>query len=199
MSGLFGKAFEFFEEYGYLRYVERMTFTPEQRDEMWKVKLEQSETDLAAIRPDLPEYDVFIHLPDAAMGAYYLERFDEARQMAERALEMAPRFRQDWSYGNAIHAAHSVLGLLALRNGDEATAIAELHRAGETPGSPQLDSFGPDMQLAKDLLRRGHVEAVLAHFEQCRKFWELGGASLKIWERMIRTGRTPNFFHHSRW
>lgn len=68
-----------------------------------------------------------------------------------------------------------------------------LRAAGETPGSPQLNSFGPNMTLAKDLLERGERDAVLAYFEACRVFWKMGGNSLDAWRQDVEAGRIPNF------
>ncbi len=45
--------------------------------------------------------------------------------------------------------------------------------AGKSPGSPQMDSFGPNMTLAKDLLEKGERDAVLEYFMRCRKFWKM--------------------------
>lgn len=141
--------------------------------------------------------EAFVHLPSAAAAFFHLGHFGEARTFAERSLALAPLFHDNWNYGNAIHISHTVLGLIALNEGDEIAAIAELIASGRTPGSPQLNSFGPTMQLAKALLRAGHVEPVLEYFEQCRVFWEMGGVWLNLWERMVRQGSVPNFFQHS--
>jgi hypothetical protein len=56
---------------------------------------------------------------------------------------------------------HLVLGLLALRNDDVATARSQLLEAGKTPGSPQLNSFGLNMMPASELLKRGERDAVI--------------------------------------
>ena len=65
--------------------------------------------------------------------------------------------------------------------------------AGETPGSPQLDTFGPNMALAERLLAGGRREAVLRYLEACRAFWESGGEELERWTQEVREGRTPAF------
>ena len=41
------------------------------------------------------------------------------------------------------------------------------------PGSPQLNSFGPIMSLAEELLEQGEPDTVLEFFAECRKFWKL--------------------------
>ena len=49
------------------------------------------------------------------------------------------------------------------------------------------------MLLAKDLLERGETEAVLAYFEMCRAFWNMGGARLDAWRTEVQAGAIPNF------
>jgi len=54
-----------------------------------------------------------------------------------------------------------VLGRLALRDGNIAAAKAFLLEAGKSTGSPQMNSFGPNLSLAKDLLQKGEKEVVI--------------------------------------
>ena len=135
-------------------------------------------------------------MPRAAAAAFHLERFTEAKVLAEKVFFLAPSFRENWNYGNPIHLGHTVLGLLALKQDDIKLAIEELEKSGDTPGSPQLNSFGPTMQLAKELLKKGQTEAALAYLKQCRKFWEMGTTWLDLWEQRIHAGHVPNFFQH---
>jgi hypothetical protein len=72
-------------------------------------------------------------------------------------------------------------------------AVTYLQASGQTPGSPVLDSFGPNMSLAKDLLERGETEAVLHYFEACRAFWKMGGDRLDAWSKEVQAGNIPNF------
>jgi hypothetical protein len=66
-----------------------------------------------------------------------------------------------------------------------------LLKAGATPGSPQLNSFGPNMALAKELLDKGEREAVLEYFTLCSKFWDRD--ELKEWMALVKDGVTPKF------
>ena len=125
-----------------------------------------------------------------------------ARQ--ELAAYAQPR---DWNYGNVIHSAHALLGRAALREGDQAAAAGHLLKAGATPGSPQLSSFGPDFTLARELLEAGDAKTVLAYLDLVQKFWvdevrksagalaeRLAGehaAKLDQWRAEIRAGRKP--------
>jgi tetratricopeptide (TPR) repeat protein len=148
---------------------------------------------LNAIASAITEQDRFYALPSAAIAAYVVGRFDDAQHFADEALQIAQRYEDDWNHGNAVNAAHTVRGLLALDRGDIPQAVAELKYSGTTNGSPQLDSFGPSMRLAKALLRHGEREAVLCYFEQCRRFWKGGTSVLDIWSAKVENGGIPNF------
>ena len=182
---------------GFEAQSEAMPLTPEQEEQLKGVALARAPKDLEAADSAKTEEELFCALPSAAMAAFLLGKHDRAKALAERALTLAASFPRNWNYGNALHFGHTVLGLLALENGDVAAAAEELKKAGATPGSPQLDSFGPTMQLAKGLLRRGESEPVLGYFRQCRSFWKMGGVWLDLWEAKVRGGGVPNFFMHA--
>jgi hypothetical protein len=103
------------------------------------------------------------------------------------------KYRSDWNYGNAIHKGNLALGRLALREGKIDAAEEFLLRAGRTPGSPQLDSFGPNMLLAKELLENDRREKVLEYFALCGKFWEVDHGQLKQWTAQVRARKEPDF------
>lgn len=92
-----------------------------------------------------------------------------------------------------MHKGNLILGRIAVREGRLAEAVTFLRASGDTPGSGVLNSFGPNMSLAKDLLERGEVEAVLNYFESCRLFWKMGGARLDAWSKDVQAGNIPNF------
>jgi len=148
---------------------------------------------LQQIRYARSDAEKFYALNDAAKESFVLGHTDDARQFATDLLRVAQQFRTDWNYGNAIHDGNLVLGRIAVREGRIDDATQFLLKAGATPGSPQLDSFGPNMSLAKDLLEQGERGPVLEYFELCRKFWELGYGKLDEWAKDIRAGRLPNF------
>jgi tetratricopeptide (TPR) repeat protein len=134
----------------------------------------------------------FFPLTELAQSALYLGLTNDARGYAQRLIAMAPQFHNSWNYGNAIHDGNEVLGRIAVREGRLDEAKRCLIEAGKTPGSPQLDSFGPDMGLAQDLLERGERETVLEYLKLCRSFWEERGALLDRWSREIKAGTTPD-------
>ena len=97
----------------------------------------------------------------------------DSRGAAQFASQMLKDNRDPkaWSYGNCIHEANQILGLAALQQGHVADAKRYLLAAGRTPGSPQLDSFGPNMVLAQQLLKLGEKEAVLQYLDLVARFW----------------------------
>jgi len=139
------------------------------------------------------KYPRFLALHSRATRALERGNHAKAESFARELLDLAARFRDDWNYGNAIHKAHLVLGRLALARGDLAVARSELLLAGHTPGSPQLDSFGPNMQLAKELLEAGERAVVLEYFALCRSFWQMGAPMLAEWTAAIEASRPPEF------
>jgi hypothetical protein len=91
---------------------------------------------------------------------------------------------------DSVHQAHNTLGRIALEKEDVASAKTHLLASANVAGSPVLGSFGPNMQLANDLLRRGERQTVIAYLERCLAF---GGQAdvIKGWISAIRNGETP--------
>ncbi len=138
-------------------------------------------------------YARFVILPDWCKRAVERGKGDRASSLARELLKAANTYPHDWNHGNAVHHGHLVLGRIALATGDLATARTELIEAGRTSGSPQLNSFGPNMRLAQELLRAGEREVVLEYLELCRQFWKMGNERLARWTADIAQGREPDF------
>jgi tetratricopeptide (TPR) repeat protein len=153
-------------------------------------RLQKAESQLAGPRTDLNR---FYNLCDAAKTSFELGAFENARKYSMELLALAPQFKTDWNYGNAIHDGNMVLGRLALLESKIDDAKSYLLAAGKTPGSPQLDSFGPNLSLAKDLLEQGHREVVIQYLDLCAKFWEKQFNDIDKWKSEIRAGKVPGF------
>src|SRR5262249_20942154 len=138
-------------------------------------------------------YQRWLALTDAAMMNVEAGSPEKAKSYAEELLRLAPKYSKDWNYGNALHKGNLALGRLSLRDGHTESAKKYLLEAGKTPGSPQLNSFGPNMTLAKELLEKGERAVVLEYFGECRNFWEMGGERLSDWSALMKDGRTPDF------
>ena len=129
-------------------------------------------------------------LPELGTSAFHVGNIEKATAYAEKMLEENV---EDWNYGNRSHYGNLTLGRIALLEGNIEEAKSRLIAAGETPGSPQLDSFGPDMTLARELLERGETDAVLEYLSLCSKFWDLGRGDLEGWMAQIKDRKTPDF------
>ena len=101
--------------------------------------------------------------------------------------------KDDWDYGNAVHTANLVLGRIALAAGDIDEAKRLLLLAGKTPGSPQLESFGPDMLFAKELLEKGEKDVVIQYFTLCSAFWKMDDGKLAQWKTEVQDNEIPDF------
>jgi hypothetical protein len=128
-----------------------------------------------------------------AQMAFDAGDMNKARRYAEQLVNAAPTRQGSWDVGNMIHQGNLALGRIAVREGRTADAVMFLRRSAEGPGSPTLNSFGPNMSLARDLLAAGETMAVLAYFERCRTFWKMGGSRLDQWTAEVRAGKIPNF------
>jgi hypothetical protein len=88
-----------------------------------------------------------------------------------------------------------VLGRIALHEGKLSEAKKYLLESGKTTGGPVLNTFGPNMSLAKELLEKGETNAVLEFFQECEKFWPQYGGVNKCakWTAEVKGGKTPDF------
>jgi hypothetical protein len=96
-------------------------------------------------------------------------------------------------YSDATHIGNLVLGQLALTEGDVEKAKVSLLAAGDVPGSSVLNSFGPNMLLAKELLKRGERETVVQYLDACGRFWKRQDEKLEQWKQIIAHGGMPDF------
>jgi hypothetical protein len=135
----------------------------------------------------------------AARAAFELGAFEKARTYANKGLESVKALRPGMAAiigGPAVFYGHIVLGRLALAGGDAATARGELVLAGQSRGSPELNTFGPTMRLAYDLLSRQDAgeddrKSVATFLDECSAFWP--NESLTSWRGAVLNGLVPEF------
>ena len=135
----------------------------------------------------------FYALNDAAKESFVLGKTEDAQTYASNLLALLPTFPKDWNYGNAVQDGNLVLGRIAAQEGRREDAKRYLLEAGKSPGSPQMNSFGPNMSLAKDLLEKGERDVVLKYFGLCRKFWQMDRGRLDQWSQEVKDGKIPDF------
>ena len=116
-----------------------------------------------------------------------------ARELAEELERMAPNFKGKSGYGNAVQDFNQVLGRIALAEGNIDEAKRRLIASADSNGSPTMNSFGPNMTLAKELLLKGESEVVLQYFDLCRRFWKRHTDTLDRWTEDVKHGRLPEF------
>jgi hypothetical protein len=135
----------------------------------------------------------FYRLVALAKAAFDAGEMDKAAADGHELLDMAAQYPTDWNYGNAIYFGNWVLGRIALQQGDATHAGEYLLRAAATPGSPQLNSFGPNTTLAQELLEKGQTAVVLQYFDLCANFWKMEKGKLAEWTAVVKGGGVPNF------
>jgi hypothetical protein len=136
---------------------------------------------------------LFDKLPQLAKRAMKAGETDKAEAYAKQLLQMAPDYPNSWNYGNAIFYGNVVLGHVALQRGNLEQAGQYLLTAAGTPGSPGLDTSGPNMVLAKELLEKGQSDVVLQYFVLCKNFWKMDRGKLDEWSATVREGKVPRF------
>lgn len=121
------------------------------------------------------------------------------KTLANKLLNMTSKFEDDWNYGNAIHYSHIILGRLSLKAGDIKKSTDHLIKASKTPGSPQLNSFGPNMTLARELLEEGQREKVVSFIKNIQNFWEseYSYSAIRWINEIESTGATDFSKYHS--
>ncbi len=130
-------------------------------------------------------------LEEISKMALLCDELKKAEIYAVELLDASAEAVQNWNYGNAVHHGNLTLGHVALLRGNLDKAENFLLKAGKTPGSPQLNSFGPNMLLAQELLKKGRKGAVIEYLELCGKFWN--NSKLDQWIAEINEGEIPGF------
>jgi hypothetical protein len=149
----------------------------------WEAKLD------SARRSAIPEIERATLLPRTAKAALEAGANDKARLYAEEALQLAKV-----NSGEAVFYCNLVLGRLALLDGDIPKAEQYLLLSGQTEGHGTLDTFGPNMSLARELLKRSRKETVLKYLDECKAFWTYDqGNMLAKWRGEVERDSMPVF------
>lgn len=133
-------------------------------------------------------------LKDLAWKEYQLGNFDEAKKYSNELLRLNKIVDENWNYGNAIHHAHTIIGLVSFENNDIISARNHLNKSSKTPGSPQLDSFGPVLILAQKMIEAGEIEPCKKFLKNCKKFWKMEDGKISAWLLEIDNGHIPQMY-----
>lgn len=155
-----------------------------------RIAFQRKEESLLALTSQIER---FYKLDEVATSAYIAGEFEKAAAYASELVEMAGQHPKNWNYSNAVHKGNILLGRLDLRAGDIDKAKEHLLAAGKVSGSPQLDSFGPNMSLAKDLLEQGESKVVLEYLDLVHSFWDMDYGKIDEWKEFINKGQIPDF------
>lgn len=136
-------------------------------------------------------YSRWAWLDDAAELAYEIEDYDKAKSYSIESLSLSSNYKSDWNYGNSIHNSNMVLGRLSLRNGNMEKAKEHLLESAKSEGSPQLDTFGPSLKLADELLIAGEKDVVLRYLTSISSFWEMDNGCINDWIIQIENNQEP--------
>lgn len=128
--------------------------------------------------------------------AYQSGDFEKTKSLIDKNLQLARIYRCNWNYGNAIHDSNRILGLISLSEGNISDARKYIVKAGKSTGSPQLNSFGPNLDLANQLLSLGETDAVIEYLEGIKTFWDGNDSLIEEWIAKIRSGETPKLTHY---
>ena len=141
-----------------------MALDPREKARFLSLALQAATTDQQRVRV----------LPDLANFEFESGNDDAAARDAHQLLDLARN--QD----DPLHAAHTVLGRVALDRGDKAQAIEELLQSVRIK-----KSNGPKMTLAQDLLDAGERDAVVQYLELCRGIWTNDPARIEHYFKVV--------------
>ncbi|MEJ5167083.1 MAG: hypothetical protein WHV67_08675, partial [Thermoanaerobaculia bacterium] len=157
-EGLFKKLQEiapenpiYYEKLGHLYSLKMIGKKGKEREEISKKALLQYEIAYSFAN----EIQKFHILEEMAKLSFEANEIEKAKKYSMELLDKKEGKEGKWFYGNAIHYGNIVLGKIALKENKKEEAKKYLIEAGKTPGSPQLNSFGPDFTLAEELLEAG--------------------------------------------
>ncbi len=153
-------------------------------------RYEKAMQELAAARTDEAR---FYALDAAQREAFTAGKYADAKGYAEEQARLLPKFRANWNYGNAVQDINITLGRLAARDGRYEEAGDYLLKSADSDGSPQMNSFGPNMLLARDLLQADRRAVVLEYFGLCSRFWKKDNGKLEEWSKTVRDHGMPDF------
>jgi len=126
---------------------------------------------------------------EAAHIALELRRYGRAQELALDLLGLAGARYTDGRRGSVRHDGRQMLGLIAVAQGDLATAERERLESIRTVGSAQHNTFDPGLDLANALLQRGRPEVVVEYLALCTRFSD--PRPFRKWLVAIRAGERP--------
>lgn len=109
------------------------------------------------------DIDELVELPDRAFAA---KKYDRAVSSAKWILFLIRCSDILKQHGGARNMAHTVIGKVALIKGDVSKAKYHLEQSIKDIACPTMQSFGPSLELADELLKVGEKAAVLGYLDK---------------------------------
>lgn len=144
-----------------------------------------------------PGLQRFYDISDLIDEAVFENKTELAVRLSDEYLKLAEEYKKNWNYGNAIHDANIAKGIVELRMGNLAKSGEYLVKASKSPGSPQLDSFGPDLELANVLLKKGQKDQVIEYLKGIEVFWGGNKRAIDALIFKIVSGEKPEISKYS--
>jgi len=131
----------------------------------------------------------------AARVAAELGKYRRSRELANELLRSGLADPVEWRRSNALHFAHTVLGLVALRElGDLAAARVSLLASVGVAGSPQMAAGGVSFDLAMEVVSRGDTDAGIAFLHEVERLWTHRGGAVPVVRAALVLGDPSPFF-----
>lgn len=119
----------------------------------------------------------FYHLTRMPAVAFESGNLDQAVASAKELLTLSESFTNNANHGNAVNSAHTVLGRVALQRGDTIAAIDHLNQSAVDATNPQTNLVESSLELARDLIRAGEKQSVIAYLDQFEAVYGAGSES----------------------
>lgn len=176
------------ERLGYLYKRDHQKSTGDKRRQLAQQSMAEFER---ALSQHADPSDTYTLLNGLAAVAYEAGDVEKASLYAEQLLERSKEDKDHWHNGNAVHDANTVLGRIAIQSKNIDEAKSRLLASAQIMGSPQLNSRGPKMILAKELLENGEKDVVVEYLDLCSQFWK--NKQLDEWKAAVAKGDIPDF------
>jgi len=125
----------------------------------------------------------------AAETCFWSGNFDQSKTFTQLLKENIDHFDHYATRGQMLHDYHTLMGRHLLREGNTGGAKQQLLLSVGVEPSPSMRTFGPNMELAMDLLKAGEIASVLEYLDVCAGFWN--EEPVRIWKQKINAGRLP--------
>jgi hypothetical protein len=131
----------------------------------------------------------------AAEICFWSGDFEQSKVFTQQLKDNMSNFDRYTTDGQMLHDYYTIMGRHLLREGQTQEAKTYLLQSIDVRPSPVMTSFGPNMELAMDLLKAGETAAVIKYLDGCAEFWN--DEPVQIWKQKINEGRMPVLNQHS--